>query len=147
MSGLFIAWILVAVHRAFYFITIFLLINAAVQDHRMDYSMKRLDLRTKVHKIVEPNKHSSGLSKAFNIFIIGKIAGGIIQLIGVAIIALPTGILASGLKHTLQQAAGYLHRKEFYLFSDSLANPAARLRRAQSSRCGECARYCGSRRS
>jgi hypothetical protein len=29
------------------------------------------------------------------------------------------------LKRTLQHAAGDLHREEFYLFSDSLANPAA----------------------
>jgi 30S ribosomal protein S31 len=41
------------------------------------------------------------------------------------------------LKRTLQQAAGNLHREEFYLFSDSLANPAAS--------CGECARYRGSK--
>jgi hypothetical protein len=41
-----------------------------------------------------------------------------------------------GLKRTLQQAAGNLPREEFYLFSDSLANPAAS--------CGECAHYRGS---
>jgi hypothetical protein len=41
------------------------------------------------------------------------------------------------LKHTLQQAAGNLHREEFCLFSDSLANPAAS--------CGECAHFRGSR--
>jgi hypothetical protein len=40
------------------------------------------------------------------------------------------------LKRTLQQAAGNLPREEFYLFSDSLANPAAS--------CGECAHYRGS---
>jgi hypothetical protein len=39
------------------------------------------------------------------------------------------------LKRTLQQAAGHLHREEFYPFSDSLANPAAS--------CGGCARYRG----
>jgi hypothetical protein len=44
---------------------------------------------------------------------------------------------ANPLKRTLQQAAGNLHREEFYLFSDSLANPAAS--------CGECARCRGSR--
>jgi len=37
---------------------------------------------------------------------LGKIAGGIIQLIGVAIIALPTGILASGFKEELGKARG-----------------------------------------
>jgi hypothetical protein len=40
------------------------------------------------------------------------------------------------LKRTLQQAAGNLPREEFYLFSDSLANPAAS--------CGECAHFHGS---
>jgi hypothetical protein len=44
--------------------------------------------------------------------------------------------LAAGLKRTLQQAAGNLPREEFYLFFDSLADPAAS--------CGECAHYRGS---
>ncbi|MGD2270745.1 MAG: hypothetical protein PVI06_10145, partial [Desulfobacterales bacterium] len=42
------------------------------------------------------------------------------------------------MKRTLQQAAGNLPREEFYLFSDSLANPAAS--------CGECAHFHGSNR-
>ncbi|UCH20873.1 MAG: ion transporter [Deltaproteobacteria bacterium] len=37
---------------------------------------------------------------------LGKIAGGVIQLIGVAIIALPTGILASGFKEELGKKRG-----------------------------------------
>lgn len=37
---------------------------------------------------------------------IGKLAGGVIQLIGIAIIALPTGILASGFKEELGKNRG-----------------------------------------
>jgi voltage-gated potassium channel len=37
---------------------------------------------------------------------IGKLAGGAIQLIGIAIIALPTGILASGFKEELGKNRG-----------------------------------------